>query len=123
MADSLELVPTLFDVGRQPEIAMAAKKPDSSLPLLFMVVGRMSVDIGQCWRMLQCVGRDRKYLVTDEISPISHTVPELLLLPVYMPLCYFRLSADIGDGTVETAVPKNRGVAVEISFLSGRGVK
>ena len=37
--------------------------------------------------------------------------------------CYFRLSTDIGDGTIETAVPKNRGVAVEISFLSGRGVK
>ena len=32
--------------------------------------------------------------------------------------CYFRLSADIGDGTVETAVPE-----IEISFLSGRGVK
>ena len=37
--------------------------------------------------------------------------------------CYFRLSADIGDGAVETAVPENRGVAVEISFLSGQGVK
>ena len=35
--------------------------------------------------------------------------------------CYFRLSAD--DGTVETAVLENRGVAVEISFLSGRGMK
>ena len=28
MADSLELVPTLSDVGRQPEIAMAAYKPE-----------------------------------------------------------------------------------------------
>ena len=37
--------------------------------------------------------------------------------------CYSRLSADIGDGTVETAVPENKGVTVEISFLSGRGVK
>ena len=37
--------------------------------------------------------------------------------------CYFRLSADIDDGTVETAVPEHKGVADEISFLSGRGVK
>jgi hypothetical protein len=37
--------------------------------------------------------------------------------------CYFRLSADIGDSTVETAASDNRGVAVEISFLSGRVVK
>ena len=37
--------------------------------------------------------------------------------------CYFRLSVDIVDGTVETAVPENKGVAVEISFLSGRRVK
>ena len=37
--------------------------------------------------------------------------------------CYFRLSADIGDGTVETAVTENGGVAVEISFLSSLGVK
>ena len=28
MADTLELVPTLPDVGRQPEIAMAAYKPE-----------------------------------------------------------------------------------------------
>src|SRR5208282_4382123 len=35
---------------RQPEIAMAAKKPVCSPTLLFRVVGRMSVDIGQCWR-------------------------------------------------------------------------
>ena len=28
MADSLELAPTLPDVGRQPEIAMAACKPE-----------------------------------------------------------------------------------------------
>src|SRR5208282_2998990 len=28
MPDSLELVPTLSDVGRQPEIAMAANKPE-----------------------------------------------------------------------------------------------
>ena len=28
MADSLELVPTLSDVGRLPEIAMAAYKPE-----------------------------------------------------------------------------------------------
>ena len=32
---------------RQPEIAMAAKKPVCSPPLLFLVVGRMSVDMGQ----------------------------------------------------------------------------
>ena len=28
MAESLELVPTLSDVGRQPEIAMSAYKPE-----------------------------------------------------------------------------------------------
>ena len=28
MADSLELVPTLSDVGRQPEIAMTVNKPE-----------------------------------------------------------------------------------------------
>ena len=104
--DSLELVLTLSDVGQQPEIAMAAykpevvitqvrheistsfqwityifdhaqhagtisnivrcrpttgnsnggQKPDCSLPLLFLVVGRMSVDMGQCLRELQHVG-------------------------------------------------------------------
>ena len=32
MSDSLELVPTLSDVGRQPEIAMAAYKPEVVIP-------------------------------------------------------------------------------------------
>ena len=99
-SDSLKLVPTFSDVGRQPDIAMAAYKPEEvitqerieiatkfqtlshifgharlirtgpdivrcrpttensnggqkpvcSPPLLFLAVGRMSVDIGQCWR-------------------------------------------------------------------------
>ena len=34
--------------------------------------------------------------------------------------CYFLLSADIGD---VAAAPENKGIAVEMSFLSGRGVK
>ena len=35
---------------RQPEIAMSANKPVFWPPLLFLVVGRMSSDNGQCWR-------------------------------------------------------------------------
>jgi hypothetical protein len=37
--------------------------------------------------------------------------------------CYYRLSADIGDGTVETAAPENSEDAVERLLLSSRGVK
>jgi len=97
MADSLELVSALSDVGRQPGIATAAYKPVCSPPLLFLVVGRMSIDIGQCWRQLQRVERGRKCLVSVETSVTCHTVPELVVLPVYRPLFYFRLSADIGQ--------------------------
>src|SRR5208282_6372439 len=101
MSDLVELVPTLYEVGRQPGIAMAAKKTYRSLPLLFLFVIRMSVDTGQYWRELQRVGRDRKCLVSVQISPISHTVPDLLLLPVYRrPLLFLdvgRMSVDIGQ--------------------------
>ena len=45
------------------------------------------------------VGRGRKSIASVEISLISYTVPELLLLPVYNIFigrhCYFRLSADV----------------------------
>ena len=37
--------------------------------------------------------------------------------------CYFRLSADIGDSTVETAAPENRGVALKFRFYLVGGVK
>ena len=51
-------------------------------------------------------GRDRKCLVSVEISPIYQAVKELLLLPVYRPPLLFPV---VGDGTVETAVPINGG--------------
>ena len=89
MSDLVEMVPTLYEVGRQPGIAMAAKKTYRSLPLLFLFVIRMSVDMGQYWRELKRVGRDRKCIISVEISPISQTVPELLLFPVYGPTLLF----------------------------------
>ena len=56
---------------------------------------------------------------------ISHTVPELLLLPVYTIFigrhCYYRLSADIDNvetSSTESAMTENVGVAVEISLLT-----
>src|SRR5208282_5045153 len=50
---------------------------------------RMSADIGQCRGQFQSVGRGRNCWVAVEISPISHAVPELLLLPVYRPPLLF----------------------------------
>ena len=73
---------------------MAANIQANRSKLLFPVVGRISVDIGQCCRYLQRVGRGRKCLVSVEISLIYHAVTELLLLPVYRPPL---LSADIAQ--------------------------
>ena len=64
----------ITDVGRQPEIAMAAYKP--------------------------------KVAITQERHEISDTFQRILYIFDH---CYFWLSADIGDGTVETAVSENMG--------------
>ena len=93
MADSLELVPTLSDVGQQP-----------CNNNLWLSVGCQY--IGQCWQQLQRVSRGRKCLVSVEISLISHTVPELLLLPVYRPPLLFPVVSR--DRTMSGLVPVSR---------------
>src|SRR5208282_4723003 len=52
------------------------------------------------------VWRDRKCIVSVEISPISHTVPELLLLPVYRPTLLFPVVGR--HRTMSGPVPESR---------------
>src|SRR5208282_1760632 len=144
MPDSLELVPTLSDGGRHPEIAMAAYKPEVVItreryeisarfqrildifdhaqhaeaidnivryrptsdrqPEIAMSANKpvflAAIAISGCRPTSDNVGTSssksamvENISVAFEISLLSHSVPELYLLPVYRPHCYFRLLA------------------------------
>ena len=93
MLDATELVPTSTDVGRHPEMAMAANRPEV---VTSVNVGTRSIVSG----MFENVG------VAVGISPISHSVHELYLFPVYWPPLPF-----LGDGrrrSISEPVPLRR---------------
>ena len=88
MADSLELVPTLSDVGRQPEIEMAACKPE--------VV----------------ITPER-----NEISARFQRILDILLAAIAISGCW-PTSENVGTSSIESGMAENVGAAVEISMLT-----
>jgi hypothetical protein len=130
MADSLELAPTLSDIGRHPEIVMAAYKPEAVITQERHEISarfQRILDIFDHARHTEAIANFARY------RPTSDRLPEIAMLaikPVFWPPLLFlvvgRMLGDIGHvgdsssvlGVIENVWYSSKSRRYLIPFLS-----